>query len=119
LISRRSVLAAGVFAPLGWAAAAETRYPARSVIFQAVAEELHFGRAAARLRVAQPALSRQIKQLEDEIGTPLLHRTQRRVELLAAGKVFLERANLILDGGREGGRRCAPRRLVPRAKAGA
>lgn len=64
--------------------------------FQAVAQELHFGRAAARLFVAQPALSRQIKQLEDEIGTPLLRRTQRRVELLPAGQVFLERTQLIL-----------------------
>jgi DNA-binding transcriptional LysR family regulator len=65
--------------------------------FQAVAEELHFGRAAARLCIAQPALSRQIQQLEEEIGTPLLRRTQRRVELLAAGQVFLDRSNLILD----------------------
>lgn len=65
--------------------------------FQAVAEELHFGRAAARLCIAQPALSRQIQQLEEEIGTLLLRRTQRRVELLAAGKVFLERTNLILE----------------------
>jgi DNA-binding transcriptional LysR family regulator len=65
--------------------------------FQVVAEELHFGRAAARLCVAQPALSRQILQLEQEVGTPLLRRTQRKVELLPAGKVFLERTNLILD----------------------
>jgi DNA-binding transcriptional LysR family regulator len=65
--------------------------------FQAVAEELHFGRAAARLCVAQPALSRQIQQLEAEVGAPLLLRTQRKVELLPAGTVFLERANLILD----------------------
>lgn len=64
--------------------------------FQAVAEELHFGRAATRLCIAQPALSRQIQQLEEEVGTPLLRRTQRRVELLAAGQVFLERANQIL-----------------------
>lgn len=64
--------------------------------FQAVAQELHFGRAAARLCIAQPALSRQIQQLEEEIGTPLLRRTQRKVELLPAGQVFLERSNLIL-----------------------
>jgi DNA-binding transcriptional LysR family regulator len=60
--------------------------------FQAVAEELHFGRAAARLAIAQPALSRQIQQLEAELGTPLLRRTQRRVELLPAGALLLERS---------------------------
>jgi DNA-binding transcriptional LysR family regulator len=65
--------------------------------FQAVAQELHFGRAANRLHIAQPALSRQIQQLEQEIGTPLLRRTQRRVELLPAGQVFLERSNLVLE----------------------
>lgn len=65
--------------------------------FQAAAQELHFGRAAARLCISQPALSRQIQQLEEEIGTPLLRRTQRRVELLPAGQVFLERSNQILD----------------------
>lgn len=65
--------------------------------FQAVAQELHFGRAAARLCIAQPALSRQIQQLEQEIGTPLLRRTQRRVELLPAGLVFLQRSNRILE----------------------
>jgi DNA-binding transcriptional LysR family regulator len=65
--------------------------------FQAVAQELHFGRAAARLRIAQPALSRQIQQLEGEIGTTLLRRTQRRVELLPAGQMFLERSSRILD----------------------
>lgn len=63
--------------------------------FQAVAEELHFGRAAARLAIAQPALSRQIQQLEQELGTPLLRRTQRRVELLPAGALLLERSRAI------------------------
>lgn len=63
--------------------------------FQAVAEELHFGRAAARLAIAQPALSRQIQALEQELGTPLLRRTQRRVELLPAGALLLERSRAI------------------------
>jgi DNA-binding transcriptional LysR family regulator len=63
--------------------------------FQAVAEELHFGRAAARLAIAQPALSRQIQQLEQELGTPLLRRTQRRVELLPAGALLLERSRAL------------------------
>lgn len=63
--------------------------------FQAVAEELHFGRAAARLAIAQPALSRQIQQIEEELGTPLLRRTQRRVELLPAGALLLERSRTI------------------------
>jgi len=65
--------------------------------FQVIAEELHFGRAASRLCVAQSALSRQIKQLEDEIGTLLLRRNQRRVELLPAGRVLQERSNQILE----------------------
>jgi DNA-binding transcriptional LysR family regulator len=63
--------------------------------FQAVAEELHFGRAAARLAIAQPALSRQIQQIEQELGMPLLRRTQRRVELLPAGALLLERSRAI------------------------
>jgi len=63
--------------------------------FQAVAEELHFGRAAARLSIAQPALSRQVQQLEEQIGTALLRRSQRRVELLPAGALLLERARAI------------------------
>jgi DNA-binding transcriptional LysR family regulator len=63
--------------------------------FQAVAEELHFGRAAMRLSIAQPALSRQVQQLEEELGTPLLRRTQRRVELLPAGALLLERSRAI------------------------
>lgn len=65
--------------------------------FQAVAEELHFGRAAERLRIAQPALSRQIQNLEREVGAPLFKRTQRSVQLTAAGALYLERARRILD----------------------
>ena len=60
--------------------------------FVAVAEELHFGHAARRLRVAQPALSRQIQGLEKDLMVPLLLRNRRRVQITPAGEVFLERA---------------------------
>src|SRR6267154_1207913 len=65
--------------------------------FVEVGEEQHFGRGAQRLRVAQPALSRQIQDLEDEIGFKLFDRLPRGVKISAAGKSFLEDARRILQ----------------------
>src|SRR5260370_21740717 len=65
--------------------------------FVGVGEEQHFGRAAERLRVAQPALSRQIQDLEKEMGFALFDRLPRGVRLNAAGKLFLTDARRILQ----------------------
>ena len=65
--------------------------------FVAVAEELHFGRAATRLKMTQPPLSRQIQKLERVVGAQLLERDNRRVALTAAGQVFLGEARRLLS----------------------
>ncbi|MGE5787323.1 MAG: LysR family transcriptional regulator [Myxococcales bacterium] len=64
--------------------------------FVAVAEEGHVGRAAQRLHVAQPALSRQIRALEDEIGARLFARTPRGMTPLPPGRTLLDHARAIL-----------------------
>src|SRR6201997_4843389 len=73
--------------------------------FVAVGEEEHYGRAAQRLHLAQPALSRQIRDLEEEIGFRLFDRLPRGVKLSAAGKLFLSDARRILQDVDEARRR--------------
>jgi DNA-binding transcriptional LysR family regulator len=65
--------------------------------FLALADELHFGRAASHLGIAQPALSKTIQRLERRLGVRLLERTSRAVALTAAGQVLARDARTVLD----------------------
>ncbi|MFF7476860.1 LysR substrate-binding domain-containing protein [Streptomyces sp. NPDC008092] len=69
--------------------------------FVAVAEELHFGRAATRLQMSQPPLSQAIKQLEQQLGCELLHRNQRSVAVTPAGTVFLDHCRALIRHAEE------------------
>jgi DNA-binding transcriptional LysR family regulator len=73
----------------------------RLKFFVAVAEELHFTRAAARVRIAQPHLSQEIRKLERDIGVQLFSRTKRSVALTPAGHVFLQRVRALFDATTE------------------
>lgn len=80
--------------PYGAALGIEVR---RLRYFVAIAEELHFGRASERLRIAQPALSRQMVELEHAIGAALFDRTRHHIKLTAAGAMLLPSARAILE----------------------
>lgn len=86
--------------------------------FVAVAEELHFGRAAERLGMAQPPLSRAISQLERRLGATLLQRTSRTVSLTAAGEVLLAEARAVLDAVAAAERRTRRAAAAPEGRVG-
>ena len=78
------------------------------VYFEAVARHGGFSRAAEQLRIAQPAVSAQIRRLESELGTTLLQRTTRRVALTHAGELFLARTRAVPAPAASASHRPAP-----------
>jgi DNA-binding transcriptional LysR family regulator len=106
-----------------WSDTLQSVYPALDLrllaYFVAVAEELHFGRAAARLHIAQPSLSVQIRKLEHSLNTPLFVRSSRHVALTPAGEVLLDGSRRLLVEAerialltRDVGRSAVRRRLI-------
>ncbi len=85
--------------------------------FVAVAEAENVTRAAAKLRVAQPAVSRQIRDLEDELGVTLLERSAKAVRLTEPGRVFLAEARAVLQRAEEAVATVRPRRMERRANS--
>lgn len=83
--------------------------------FLAVAEQMHFTRAAEHLHLSQPALSQQIRMLEEEIGVRLIERSRRRVQLTAAGLAFRARARAALEAAAEA---ASDARMAARGEAG-
>jgi DNA-binding transcriptional LysR family regulator len=75
--------------------------------FVVLAEQLHFGRASARLHISQPALSKRIRSLEEKIGGPLLARNRRGVALTPAGSMFYKEARRIVHDVDIASKQCA------------
>ena len=85
--------------------------------FIAVAEEENITRAAERLHVSQPPLSRQIRDLEEELGAALFERTAKSVRLTDVGRIFLTEARAVLERAQQARRWCGPSRTASEARS--